>query len=207
MTDGCGHINAAAARLITKKMGFSVRITAFQGRLSGGKGLWIIHPTDKDPEPKIWIRKSQAKIIYNSPLDRAHRIFDLLSVSQPSKSTNISSQNIVNLAFNGVPHDVLVTLMVNGLTDEVKPLMEWSGPQAMIALWNTINRLGNVSGTRLQRSAAGQSRALGLVSRKWGHDDVGMTDENAALEEALEEVAKPENTGRSQYSGCKFNLL
>ncbi|KAF9469499.1 RNA dependent RNA polymerase-domain-containing protein, partial [Collybia nuda] len=206
MTDGCGLINAAAAREIATKMGQSIRMTAIQGRLFGGKGLWIIHPTDNDPEPKIWIRNSQSKIVYNYPLDRAHRILDLLSISGPPTSTSLSRQSIVNLAHNGIPHDVLVTLMVDGLTDEVKPLMEWNGPHAMIALWNTVNRLGNVSGTRLQRSTAGLSRALGLTGREWGHDDVGMTDKAAALKEALEELAKPTYTGRSEYSGLPLGM-
>lgn len=130
-------------------MGLPVRLTAVQGRLLAGRayGLsiqWLIHPTDNDPEPKIWIRASQAKIVYNSPLDRAHRIFDLLAVSQPSSKVNLSRQSIVNLSYNGVPDTILVNLMVDGLTEEVEPLMKWDGPQAMVALWNTISKLGNV---------------------------------------------------------------
>jgi hypothetical protein len=204
MTDGCGLINLAAMKAIAKKLGYPTRSSGIQARAFNGKGMFITHPTNDDPEPKLWIRKSQAKITYDYPLDRAHRILDLLSVSQPSSSINLSRQSIVNLAYNGVPHNVLVNLMVDGLTDEVKPLMEWDGPNAMVALWNAINRLGNVSGTRVQRSAAGLSRALGLAGREWGHDDVGMTDKAAALKEALEEVAKPVYTGRSEHSGRRF---
>jgi hypothetical protein len=204
MTDGCGLINAAAAKAITKRMGYSTRPTAFQGRIFGGKGLWLIHPTDDDPEPKIWIRASQAKITYVYPLDRAHRIFDLLSVSQPAAPINLSRQSIVNLANNGVPDEVLKRFMVDGLTDEVKPLMKWGGPNAMIALWNAINKLGNVSGTRLQRSTAGLSQALGLTNREWGHVDVGSVDGDATRQELLED-AKPVYTGRTEYSGCKLD--
>lgn len=205
MTDGCGLINAAALKLIATLLKLSTRSTAIQGRLLGAKGIWIVHPSDDSSEPKIWIRSSQAKIVHNYPLDRAHRIFDLLSVSQPSKSTSLSRQSIENLAHNGVPHDVLVSLLVDGLTDEVEPLMKWDGPHAMISLAHLIGRFGNVPGTRLLRAVAGLGRALGLTGREWRQDDVGVTDQDAARIEALEDEGKPMYTGRSEYSGCEFN--
>lgn len=203
MTDGCGFINRAAALTIRRKLTLPYRPTAVQGRIKGAKGLFIIHPTDTDPDPKIWIRESQDKITYNYPLGRSHRILDLLTISQHSAPISLSGQSILNLAHNGIPWDDLVEMLIKGLTDEVKPLMNWSSPQAMVTLWHTINRLGGVTGSRTQRQIAGLSRAMGLQGREWGHVDVGMEDEEAIIPEVADEPA-PVYTGRNDCSGCEY---
>lgn len=170
MTDGCGFINLAAMKIIKKKFNYDALPTGVQGRIAGAKGMWIRHPNDDSPDPKIWIRDSQNKIKL-SELGKAHRIFDLLSVSKPSSSIALSQQSILNLSFNGIPDDVLVKLLEQGIVDEVMPLLDWKRPNAMTALWDAINKSGGVSGSRTQRIAAGASRALGLQRQDWGHDE------------------------------------
>jgi hypothetical protein len=204
MTDGCGFINRAAALLIRQKLNLASRPTAVQGRIKGAKGLFVIHPTDTDPDPKIWIRKSQDKMSYLYPLDRGHRILDLLTVSHPSAPISLSRQSILNLAHNEIPDDVLIDLLIKGLTDEVKPLMNWGSPQAMIALWQAINRIGGVTGSRTQRQAAGRSRAIGLQGREWGHVDVGMEDEDAVSPDLADDLSTPVYSGRNDCSGGEF---
>ena len=199
MTDGCGFINRAAAISICRKLSLPCRPTAIQGRLAGAKGLFIVHPKDDDPEPKIWIRTSQDKMTYNYPLDKAHRIFDLITVSHCSQPITLSRQSIVNLSYNGIPSEMLCELMAKGLADEARPLMDWSRPQAMIAVWHAINRAGNVTGSRTQRQTAGLSRALGLQGREWGHADVGTEDDVPS-----DLVAAPTYSGRNECSGCDF---
>ena len=201
MTDGCGFINRAAALLIRSKLTLPYRPTAVQGRIKGAKGLFIIHPTDCDPDPKIWIRESQDKMTYNYPLNRSHRILDLLTISQHSAPIALSSQSILNLAHNGIPSDYLVEMLINGLTDEVKPLMNWGSQQAMVALWQAVNRMGGVTGSRTQRQVAGLSRALGLQGREWGHVDVGMEDEDATALDADDPT--PMYSGRNDCSGSE----
>lgn len=202
MTDGCGFINRTALRLIRQKFLYESMPTAVQGRISGAKGLWTLHPSDTSPEPRIWIRKSQVKI--NVPyLDRAHKIFDLLTVSHPNRSIALSSQSIINLSFNGISDNTLISLMEKGLEDEINPLLDWTSPNATVKLGEYINRVGNVSGTRAQRMAAGQSRALGLEDRDWGNDDVSDHDSDA------EDEDEPTTTysGRNEQSGSTFILL
>ncbi|KAG6856768.1 hypothetical protein H0H87_000946 [Tephrocybe sp. NHM501043] len=172
LTDGCGMINEAGLRKIAVKIGYFGLPTAIQGRFEGGKGLWILHPTNTDSEPMIWIRASQRKIVYQRPLHRAHRIFDLVSTSQPSTSVSLSKQSIMNLSENGVSEATLTKLMKQALIDEVKPLMQWEGPKAMELLWGVINTFNSISKSRLTRLAAGWSRALGLVGREWGREEI-----------------------------------
>jgi hypothetical protein len=201
MTDGCGFINRAAGIMIRRKLHLACRPTAVQARLKGAKGLFIIYPGDTDPEPKIWIRKSQDKIRYLKPLDRAHRILDLVTVSTHSAPITLSRQSILNLAHNGIPESTLIDLLIKGLMDEVKPLMDWNSPQAMISLWHAINRMGGVTGSRTQRQVAGRSRAIGLQRREWGHVDVGMGDDDISSPNPADELVTQAYSGRNEDSG------
>ncbi|KAF5385050.1 hypothetical protein D9615_001000 [Tricholomella constricta] len=205
VTDGCGLINEAALKIILHILNLLSRPTAVQGRMLGSKGLWILHPTDKDTEPRIWIRPSQTKINYLRPFQRVHRIFDLVSVSRSSPPISLSKQSIMNLSKNGVPDKVLIDLMVQGLEDQIRPLMEWEGLRAMENLWYVVNQLGGVSRSRLQRLTAGLSRVLGVQRREWGHEDVGMGSGDASM--ALkEELDTSSYTGRNEFSGAPLAI-
>ncbi|KAJ7439948.1 RNA dependent RNA polymerase-domain-containing protein [Mycena latifolia] len=166
MTDGCGFINRSALLSITKTVGYASLPTAVQGRIGGAKGLWILHPTDEDASPRIWIRDSQLKIRLRGD-HRVHRIFDLLRASHPSQTEarhELSEQSILCLSSNGIPDDVLVRLLVDGLEQTVKPLLDW-GTGAMPALWRAVGNAGSVSASRLQRIAGSKSRVLGFRDR------------------------------------------
>ncbi|KAF8079235.1 RNA dependent RNA polymerase-domain-containing protein [Lyophyllum atratum] len=205
-TDGCGLINEAALKIIARALGLSHRPSAVQGRIKGSKGLWIFHPTDTSEEPRIWIRPSQSKIVYRYPLDRAHCIFDLLSVSRFSPPIKLSKQSIMNLSENGVSDEVLTGMMVQGLMDEVTPLMKWQGPQAMESLWQVVNQLGGVSRSRLSRLTAGLSRVMGLQRREWGHEDIGMETEDDSLNALTDEQDAGPYTGRNEFSGAPLSI-
>ncbi|KAJ7469578.1 RNA dependent RNA polymerase-domain-containing protein [Mycena latifolia] len=166
MTDGCGFINRSALLSITKTVGYASLPTAVQGRIGGAKGLWILHPTDEDASPRIWIRDSQVKIRLQGE-HRVHRIFDLLRASHPSQTEarhKLSEQSILCLSSNGIPDDVLVRLLVDGLEQTVKPLLDW-GTGAMPTLWRAVGNAGSVSASRLQRIAGSKSRVLGFRKR------------------------------------------
>ncbi|KAH0591428.1 hypothetical protein H2248_001505 [Termitomyces sp. 'cryptogamus'] len=192
-TDGCGLINEAALKIIARILNYLGYPVAIQGRVFGAKGLWILHPTDKNPEPKIWIRPSQRKIVYQYPVDRSHLIFDLLSVSSSASSVSLSKQSIINLSENGVPDVTLIEIMKKALTEEVRPLMKWQGPMAMEVLWSVVNRLSSVSRTRLSRMTASMTRALGLGGQDWRGEEIDI--------ERNEDVPPPENEGPADNTG------
>ncbi|KAJ7146501.1 RNA dependent RNA polymerase-domain-containing protein [Mycena epipterygia] len=194
MTDGCGFLNRAAALKISARLKYERVPVAYQGRIAGSKGLWIIHPDNDSPEPRIWIRDSQKKIQLRRLL-RAHRIFDLLAVSGPSSSLNLSSQSIVILANNGVPVEVFCSLQEEGLKALIKPLMDWNRLHATAYLWDAINNIGNVTRCRLQRLAAGASRALGFEKRAFDDADNGQESD---IDPDLRVLP---NTGKNVFSG------
>ncbi|KAJ6541596.1 RNA dependent RNA polymerase-domain-containing protein [Mycena capillaripes] len=194
MTDGCGFLNRAAALKISARLKYERLPVAYQGRIAGSKGLWVIHPSDDSPEPRIWIRDSQKKIKLSRVL-RAHRIFDLLAVSGPSSSSHLSAQSIVILANNGVPASVFCTLQEQGLKDLITPLMDWKRPHATAYLWNAINDVSNVTRSRLQRLAAGASRALGFEKR--AREDADYAEDLGDIDPDLELA----HSGRNSYSG------
>jgi len=140
-----------------------------QARVAGAKGLWILHGEDRSPTepPRIWIRDSQRKIKLPSlKAGSAHVIFDL--VSQSTRITvpaHLNYQTITNLAENGVDSEAFQELTRAGLTEVFTSLTQWDGPGAMPLLWNTVNNMGSVTRTRLQRIAHGLSRAIGLANR------------------------------------------
>lgn len=197
-------MNGAALTQIMHRSKQDGRPTAVQGRIAGSKGLWILHPFDRDPTapPRIWIRDSQKKI-HLGVLDRAHRIFDLVAVARVSSSHRLSMQSIVNLSHNNVPDSVFVSLMAQGLEDEVSQLTDWTSPASRWALWKAIHRAGGVAGMRMSRHAVGVTRAIGLTGREFGSDD--------DLDDADDIVAGPisepiVSMGRNRYSGAPVSM-
>jgi len=169
--------------MIARHLALAIRPTAVQGRVAGSKGLWILHPEHRSATepPRIWIRKSQRKVLLNSlEKDSAHVIFDLVAQSNnitfPSR---LNTQLIVNLAENGVNTQVFEELMREGLAEIFASVTQWDGAGAMPLLWTNVNSLGGVSKSRLQKVARGLARAIGLVKRfKMDREDAGDDDDD-----------------------------
>ncbi|KAF9447542.1 hypothetical protein P691DRAFT_731304 [Macrolepiota fuliginosa MF-IS2] len=200
MTDGCGFINQAALVAINAHINKSSLPIAVQGRIAGAKGLWILHPDDNSPEYKIWVRDSQNKIKHPE-LGRSHRIFELVAASQPSTPISASRQSIVNLSFNGVPDQILMRYLEEGLTEEIEPLVNWNRPKAAPHLWTAINTTGGVARARLARCTAGISRALGLTKRVWAEVEGEAVDDGDIFDESNSSY-----TGRNEYSKAPLSL-
>ncbi|KAI0082129.1 hypothetical protein K474DRAFT_1655468 [Panus rudis PR-1116 ss-1] len=193
-TDGCGFMNAAALAAIAARMNLSAIPAAIQGRVFGSKGVWTLHPTEPREnlacEPRIWVRDSQLKIKLTkdwiadpntrheprtyvakyrlSPsanIHPAHLIFDLVQPSRVFAPSRLSKHLILNLDYNHVPQQVIIDLMKNSLDELIQPFTQWHTADAMRLLWNAVNKSGNVTSGRLQKEAAGLSRALGLSRR------------------------------------------
>ncbi|KAM5539861.1 hypothetical protein V8D89_006364, partial [Ganoderma adspersum] len=199
-TDGCGWMNNAALSAIARHMGLEERLTAVQGRFGGAKGLWVLHPRDQSPIPKIWIRESQVKIKLDfNNLHPAHSIFDLLAPPRVTLPSRLSRLTILNLAHNGVPKETFVELMKETIEAEVKPLVQWTGPKAMALLWKAIEKVGGVAMKRALQHAVGTSRALGLVSRSF-QDYVDGEEPDEPLEELAKEITEQQGEDDGEKS-------
>ncbi|KAF4572819.1 hypothetical protein EYR36_007329 [Pleurotus pulmonarius] len=203
MTDGCGFMNRAAILMLRATMGLESPPSAVHGRIAGAKGIWVLHPEDTSSRPQIWIRPSQNKIKLPSPLDRAHRIFNLLRTSRKSMPCSLSTQIILNLSYNGVPHETLVNKLGEGLRLELRPLMDWTQPRAMEQLWHAVMRMGHVGLSRAARVARVESRALGLAGRD--RREVEVEAENVVEDiDDVDEPTKHAYAGRNAWSGLPF---
>jgi len=76
--------------------------------------------------------------------------------------SRLAAETIVNFAENGVPHQVFIDLMKEGLDAIVDALLDWDGPDAMFRLWHNVARTGAVVVARLARQAAGEARSKGF---------------------------------------------
>ncbi|KAI0937310.1 hypothetical protein AcV5_005250 [Taiwanofungus camphoratus] len=198
-TDGCGFMNGAALTLIGRRLGYSERPTAVQGRIGGAKGLWALHPEDRDPNttPKVWTRSSQRKIKYNdATLGLAQRIFDLVAPPRITKPSRLSKHTIMNLSHNGVPSHIFISLMRECLQKEIEALTRWNTQHDMLLLWNAINQGFHVSTKKIYRRVTASLRALGVGGREIDRDDDEDNDGDDGGEDTLSGF-----TGRDEHSG------
>lgn len=108
-------------------------------------------------------------------------------------------QSVLNLSYNGVPDEILIKLLKDGMDDKVGCLMDWGNE---LALWTAINQAGHVSGARLQRNAPRYSRALGFQGRNWGHSD--EVAEGRPVDPNDDPMSSA-YTGRNAYSGGQLS--
>jgi hypothetical protein len=138
MNDGCARMSVGAARMIWEiymaATGINEAIpSAFQGRIGGAKGLWIIS-TDtysKDPDHlDVWIEISDSQLKFQPhPEDlsdsyNALRLtFDLLNFSSRPSSSNLHTSFITIIDDRGVPTDVISRVVTEHLDFERKELL------------------------------------------------------------------------------------
>ncbi|QRV80332.1 feruloyl esterase B [Ceratobasidium sp. AG-Ba] len=178
MTDGAGFINAAALHRLTAVMKWSSVPVCVQGRFGGSKGLFILHPSDRnrDGEPSIYIRSSQVKVKLHPDPSRwcpSQRIIDVLVRAPMSTGVSITDQIIMNLAHNGVSTSTLSALTeANVRAMDFAPLMQ---DERLGRLWDTIYTQGGVQELRAKGfTPAALARAQGMA-------DISDEDDRHAL--------------------------
>ncbi|KAF7965380.1 hypothetical protein HWV62_44091 [Athelia sp. TMB] len=201
MTDGCGFMNDAAFTMIFKSgvVNLPHRPISVQGRFCGAKGMWILHPVDRSPQPKIWFRLSQKKISLPIPLDRSHRIFELLCPSRVVAPSHLNMQVISNMSHNRVPDEAFVRVINEDLDAIIKPLTNWGSPQFLVGVTRTVHQVGRIQGARLQRAAPGSTRALGL-GRDFHREE--ELDVDFDPDSQLSSTPNPIYSGRCRFSGA-----
>lgn len=161
----------------------------------------------QDDTHRAWVRPSQTKIRYPKELalDPAMLTFDILRTSRLTTPSKISSEIIVNLAENGVPHKVFVDLLKTTIREIVEGLTTWKGPDAMYQLWLNVERAGGVITARRAREAVGEARARGYSSRST--EDVELEDNDEDDDEASDAVPRSVAWWADQISGSPSSLF
>ncbi|EPQ58296.1 hypothetical protein GLOTRDRAFT_36051 [Gloeophyllum trabeum ATCC 11539] len=206
MTDGCGFVNRTVLNTLRKRHGWHTTPTAIQGRLAGAKGLFLVHPTDDDPEPKAWIRPSQVKIKYTEEQmsDPALRTLDVLRASHMKTPGRLSAEIIINLSHNGVRPKVFIELMAAGLEERVRALTDWEGPDGPFNVWCAVASAGNVFNARAAREAAGEARVNGY--RDKDDDDADDDDDEELIDIEVAVNGRSSAWWADHISGCPSSL-
>ncbi|KAI0033843.1 RNA dependent RNA polymerase-domain-containing protein [Vararia minispora EC-137] len=201
LTDGCGYISYSALVAIRQQVGLVEVPTAVQGRVAGGKGLFVRKPNDEDASGplKIWLRESQHKIKLGdlAACNRAHRIFDLVAPARVTQPSRLSTQLLLNYSANGVSNKVILDLFREGVKQDIDPLLRFSGENWTGLLYHAVFRAGNVAGMRLQRTAGARGRALGVSGRFEAEREDGLTP-NMAEDDGEYQLDKTENDGTEE---------
>ncbi|KAL1695215.1 RNA dependent RNA polymerase-domain-containing protein [Schizophyllum commune] len=162
LTDGCGLCNKTLPVMIYHSLALDGVPAAIQFRLGGMKGLLLQEPhSTPSDRPRVTYRPSQLKI-RDQPSHPAHLTIDLLRTSRMRTSVSISAEVIRNLEDNGVPRHILADLFKARINEVMEGLTNWEGPNGMLKLWATLERLGGVLTQRRATEASGEARARGL---------------------------------------------
>lgn len=115
--------------------------------------------------------------------------------------SHLAAETIVNFAENGVPHQVFIDLMKEGLDAIVDSLLDWDGPDAMFRLWYTVARSGAVVAARLAREAGGEAR-----SRNFFAKDIDIEDDDEDDLDATIDNPRSMAWWGDEVSGCPSSL-
>lgn len=133
MNDGCGQISRKLAHHIAQMLNLDYTPSAFQARIGGAKGMWIVDAKDFGDKTNIKIYPSQVKwdngmkdkgSISRYSIDACHRTFEVLRWSGPVRSATLNLQFLPILEDRGRNNgrgmrDALSRVLKNGLTYEI----------------------------------------------------------------------------------------
>ncbi|KAG9191956.1 hypothetical protein G6011_10690 [Alternaria panax] len=155
MNDGCSIISVGAAlviwQLYKKATGVSGPLpSAFQGRIGGAKGLWMISAESftKDPQHlKYWIKINRSQWKFHPPLDQSHhhRTFEVSNYSSTPSPSELHISFIPILIDRGIKREVVAGLMKESLDTERSKLLELLPDPVKIYDW--VHRNGTKAQT------------------------------------------------------------
>jgi hypothetical protein len=171
MNDGCARISVGAALRIWQHYRNATDSdeplpSAFQGRIGGAKGMWMIsaEPQTRDPahlETWIEITKSQQKFepVYDDDGDdqsyNVHRLtFNYYKHSSVSSSSNLCISFIRILVDRGIRQDVIANLIATRLDQERAQLFDMLTDPVRLHNWITKQDYAAPTSTILQWQAA-----------------------------------------------------
>ncbi|KIW91622.1 uncharacterized protein Z519_07590 [Cladophialophora bantiana CBS 173.52] len=147
MNDGCALISHPLAKAIWAACGGEGEPpSAVQGRISGGKGLWLVDYQNQNPnvsERNYWIEVSESQLkIKPHPLDRVDadsdatlRTFEVLKFASECKPARLNIQLINVLENGGVPRSVLQEALQSDVQSFTNTLTEAMKDPRHLRLW------------------------------------------------------------------------
>ena len=145
MNDGCALMSPSLASAIAKSMGLTEVPSAFQGRIGGAKGLWLVDYQDVHAHAvgteDCWLQvtPSQNKIMPH-PKDRdvcdEYRQFEVNDFAKPPQQTALNTQFLTVLHDRGVKREVLRDCLQEQVRDYYyKDLCEAMSRPSLLQAW------------------------------------------------------------------------
>ncbi|KAE8152518.1 RNA dependent RNA polymerase-domain-containing protein [Aspergillus avenaceus] len=125
MNDGCALMSRGLANKICDSLGITGNTpSAFQGRIAGAKGLWMVdrHESDIFPGNDVWIQitDSQLKIkphpqTWHEPVDEEKLTFEVVKWSKPLHPVDLNTQLLAILEYGGHIKEYIANLTRAGI--------------------------------------------------------------------------------------------
>lgn len=146
MTDGCARMSYPLAQVVWKQIGNPTENvpSAFQARIAGAKGLWVVDYENSYPEISsrgFWIEVSDSQLkIKPHPAERAEadefqRTFEVVKTSHRCSPANLNPQLITILENHMIPRNVLGELMLAELSEYYDSLSSAMDGPTELRLW------------------------------------------------------------------------
>ncbi|KAG9854901.1 hypothetical protein KCU98_g2939, partial [Aureobasidium melanogenum] len=146
MNDGCSLISVGAAKELCEELGIKgVRPVAFQGRINGCKGVWMISAPYDTTEPKhrkkwIHMTESQCKVIprdedLTKSCEPDRWSFELVKFTSPPKPSTLNLDFIPILKNRHVSQDTLQEVIENQLEMDFSTFLESSNDPVSLRRW------------------------------------------------------------------------
>lgn len=166
-------MSKAVAVNIARELGMEYQVPcAFQGRIAGAKGVWMVDALDENPsrsDQAKWIEITDSQLKFEGhPLDALHpdparTTFEVHSWAKQLNSAALNFQLLPILVDRGVPPKVFMRLLENDLTAKVAELEVAVDDRLSLRKWNQDNN--NVSE---ERAGCGGIEMLGGLSNSTG---------------------------------------
>ncbi|KAL4902404.1 hypothetical protein BDW74DRAFT_180905 [Aspergillus multicolor] len=178
MNDGCALMSRKLANLICDVLGIAGNTpSAFQGRIAGAKGLWMVdaHQSQIATDDDIWIQisDSQLKIHphpreWKGPIDDEKLTFEVVKWSKPPHPVDLNIQLLAILDHGGHVKDYVADLARKGIqavAGDFEEVLKSNSPVLCRSLAQKIRPTSDaVAGNMMQQSM----RRL----EQWVTDDV-----------------------------------
>jgi hypothetical protein len=146
MNDGCSRISVGAAKELCELLGIKgVRPSAFQGRINGCKGVWMISAPYDTSDPKHlerWIQISQSqrkvtpRLVDLTPECEPDRwSFELVKYTSTPKSSTLSLEFIPILQDRHVSRDTLQQVLESQLEMDFSAFLESLNDPVSLRRW------------------------------------------------------------------------
>ncbi|KAK4990525.1 hypothetical protein LTR66_006778 [Elasticomyces elasticus] len=147
MNDGCARISAGAAKLVCQKLGKETpRPVAFQGRINGAKGMWVVSaPYDsKDQDHQdVWIEisSSQRKVVPRpedldpKTCEQGRWTLEVVKHSHYPRTSELAVDFVPILEHRGVSRQTLQRFVKDHIMCDAKQLLDSLRNPKLLRCW------------------------------------------------------------------------